>query len=488
MAYRKHKIACCLAIFCSLLRSALAQDSVGAGPLYSGFPLTLAPGHRTEILGPLFYDQTAESQRRWGIPPLGLSSTVEPDIGEHEFDLLYPFLTYRRYGAEYRWQFFQLWSFAGGNSADDQGARRFTIFPIYFQQRSPDPARNYTALLPFYGEIQNRLFRDKIDFVMLPLYVKSQKRDVITWNMPYPFFHLREGDGLHGWQVWPFIGREQKVVTTNTNGFGDKEVVGGHDNTFVMWPFFWNEKTELGTDNAGHLQALVPFYSYSRSKQRDSTSWFWPLGVTHTTDREQKYEEWDAPWPFIEFARGEGKTTDRVWPFFNKSHSKTLVDNWYLWPLYKYNRTTSAPLDRQRTRILFFLYSNTTEKNTETGKSRHRVDILPFYTRERDFDGRQRLQLLSPIEPFFPSNEALERDYSPLFALWRAERNPGNGASSQSLLWNLWRRDTSPGQKKISLLFGLFQYQSTPEESHWRVFYLPVGQVKKNGAASSPPH
>ncbi len=49
---------------------------------------------------------------------------------------------------------------------------------------------------------------------MFPLYVRTRKKDVVTWNMPYPFFHLREGDGLHGWQVWPLMGREHKDVTT----------------------------------------------------------------------------------------------------------------------------------------------------------------------------------------------------------------------------------------------------------------------------------
>jgi hypothetical protein len=332
------------------------------------------------------------------------------------------------------------------------------------------------------------LFRDKIDFVLLPLYVKSQKGDVVTRNMPYPFFHLRDGNGLHGWQVWPLIGREHKVVTTVTNGFGDKSISGGHDNTFIMWPFYWDEKSGIGTENPGHLNALIPFYSYSRSKLRDSTSWLWPLGVTHTVDRENKFNEWDAPWPLIEFARGEGKTVNRVWPLFSRGESKTQVDNWYLWPVYKYNRITSPPLDRQRTRILYFLYSNTKEKNTETGHMRQRVDFFPFFTRDRDFDGRQRFQFLSLIEPFFPSNTSIARDYSPLFALWRSERTPATGANSQSLLWNLWRRDVSPQHKNISLLFGLFQYQSNPEESRWRVFYLPVAHVNKNRPAAVPGH
>ena len=238
----------------------------------------------------LFYRELQDTQRQWGIPPLGLSSTVDPDVESEEFDFLYPLLTYDRYGDEYRWQFFQLWSLAGGRSPDDSQARRFTLFPFYFRQDSTDPAQSYTAVLPFYGHLRNRLFRDKIDFVMLPFYVKSQKRDVVTRNMPYPFFHLREGDGLRGWQLWPFVGAEHKAVTTVTNGFGDTEVSGGHDSLFILWPFFLDQESDLGTTNPVHEQGLIPFYSLYRSPLRDSTSWLWPLGVTHTTDREKKYK------------------------------------------------------------------------------------------------------------------------------------------------------------------------------------------------------
>ena len=451
---------------------------VSAGPLFDEFPLTLAQGHRTEILGPLFYSELKETQHQWAVPPLALSHTWDPDIDYEEYDFAYPLLTYDRFGQEYRWQFFQFFSFAGGLLPVDTDNHRFTLFPLYFQQRSTNPSNNYTAVVPFYGHLKNRLFRDEIDFVMFPLYSKTRKKDVVTRNMPYPIFHLREGDGLRGWQVWPLIGREHKEVTRATNGFGDTQIIGGHDSMFVLWPFFTDSRSDLGTENPARQQALIPFYSLFRSELRDSTSYLWPLGVTHTIDRAKKYEEWDAPWPLIEFARGEGKTTSRVWPFFSQARSQYLQDNWYLWPIYKFNRVTAAPLDRQRTRILFFLYSDVKEKNTETGAVRHRNDFLPLFTHQRDFNGNERLQILTVLEPIFPNNKSIERDYSPLYALWRSEKNPGTGATSQSLLWNLYRRNTTPKTKKISLLFGLFQYQSGSEGSRWRVCYIPMGGGK----------
>ncbi len=63
-----------------------------------------------------------------------------------------------------------------------------------------------------------------------------------------------------------------------------------------------------------------------------------------------------------------------------------------------------------------------------------------FFTWHRDFNGNERLQVLAPIEPAVPDNRGIERNWSPLWSLWRAENNPKTGAASQSLLWNLYRR------------------------------------------------
>jgi hypothetical protein len=92
------------------------------------------------------------------------------------------------------------------------------------------------------------------------------------------------------------------------------------------------------------------------------------------------------------------------------------------------------------------------------------------------------------LEPIFPGNWKLERDYAPLYSFWRAEKNAKTGAASQSLLWNLYRRDTGPEAKKISLLFGLFQYQSGPAGARWRICYIPINGAKTPGPAVSTGH
>jgi len=469
------------------------DDGIQAGPLAQEFRLTLEPGRRFEALGPFYFEEEAGDRRSFGMPPL-FSWTTDAGIDGTEFDILYPLFTSDRYGSEYRWHIFQLFSFAGGRGMDDEGTERFTLFPIYFRQRSDDPARNYTAFLPFYGHLKQRLLRDEIFFAMYPLYIQTRRKDVVTDNYLYPVFHLRHGNGLDGWQFWPLVGSEHKAVTTRTNDFGESIIIGGHEKFFALWPFYNNTRTGIGTENPEQNLAVLPFYSAQRSPLRDSTTVVWPF-FTFTEDRRYGYREWDMPWPLIVFARptgqsesspyvlrraparffgaGDGKTVNRIFPFFGQAYNESLRSEFYVWPIYKRNRIHAPPLERDRLRLLLFLYSDLTERNLDTGKALRRVDLWPLFTSRVDREGRERLQILSILEPILPGNKSTERNFSPLWSLWRSEKNAATGARSESLLWNLYRREVTPESKKYSLLFGLFQYQNTPDGVRRRLFYIP---------------
>jgi hypothetical protein len=449
-------------------------DDFSAGPFFDNFPLTLSPGERTEIMGPFYYHQQNGSEKTVAFPPF-YSHDVIPDIDATEINALYPLFTYVKYGTQWRAQFVELISFSGGLDPDNLNRHRISFYPFYFQQRSPDTNSNYTAFFPFYGHLKGRIFRDKIFFVMFPAYSQTQKRDVINDNYLYPFFNVRHGDGMHGWQFWPFYGSEHKVVTTLTNNWGDVQTNGGHDQYFVLWPIHLRETGGIGTASPEQFRADLPFFSWYRSPARDSTSVLWPF-FNWIDDREKKYHEKELPWPFIITAHGEGKTALRVFPFFQKAHNATFKDNFYLWPIYRYNSVYAPPLDRRRTRVLMFLFQDTYEKNTATGKDEQRLDLWPLFNYHRDLEGNSRLQILALLESFVPGSPGIERNWSPLWSVWRYEKNPTTDANSESFLWNFYRRDASPGQKKISFFFGLYQYQSNQNQGtkKVRLFFIPV--------------
>jgi hypothetical protein len=444
------------------------------GFLFDRFRLNLEEGYRTEAAGPFYYFQQTENTATTAFPPF-FSCYRDPSVESHEDDVLYPLFSSLHYGKERRWQFFQLINSGGGQLQNGTIQDRFTLFPIYFQQRSTDSNQNYTAVAPIYGHLQNRFWRDNIFFVLFPIYAETRKRDIVTDNYLFPIFHLREGNGLHGWQAWPLVGSEHKIVTLQTNGFGDVSTNGGHNRFFALWPLWLYQDNGIGTENPQKFRASIPLFAYTRSPKLDMTTVIWPF-FTWMDNRDKKYREWQMPWPFIIFARGEGKTTSRVFPFFQQSHNAVKESDFYLWPVYTWRRTHSDPLDLQKTRVLFYLYSDTKEKNTQTKQYKRRLDMWPFFTWHRDFHGSERLQVLALLEPVLPDNRGIERNWSPLWALWRAENNAQTGASSHSLLWNLYRSEKGPERKKVSLLFGLFQYQSDGETRRTRLFYITVAR------------
>lgn len=475
------------------------DDTVfNSGLAYDRFDLTLESGTRTEIVGPLFFNQDREEDFIWGFPPIFVYATNKL-VDAEEMDFLYPLWTYDRFGDQRRWQFLQIINHSSGDFQDETVRRKLTLFPFYFHRKSTDPEQDYTAVWPFYGRLVNRLYYQEIRFVMWPIWVKTRREgsvsrspeeeftspffrwreqrrvDITTYNVIAPLFHYREGPDLKGWQALPLFSWEKKGITHRTDKWGDEEMVPGHRHLTILWPLFFSQDRKLGTLNEEKFRAFLPFFSIMRSPYRDSSTYLWPIGVTSTDDRARHYKEVGVPWPFIVFAWGEGKSTTRIWPFYSRSENGSLESRFIMWPVWKYNALHAETLDRRRARILWFLYSNTVEENKETGDFRRRMDFWPLFTHRKEMDGRKRLQILAPLEPLLPNVDSIERDWSPLWSLWRSESNPNTEARSQSLFWNLYRRESSPETRKCSLLFGLFQYQSNAERSRVRLFYIPFG-------------
>jgi hypothetical protein len=106
-----------------------------AGPAWQTFDLTLSPGTRTEIAGPFYYRQQRETEETRAWPPF-YSRYTDPVLGSGEINILFPLYSYEYYGDQYRWQFAQMFSHAGGPTpgvAED--ARRFTIYAVAEKRR-----------------------------------------------------------------------------------------------------------------------------------------------------------------------------------------------------------------------------------------------------------------------------------------------------------------------------------------------------------------
>ncbi len=446
-------------------------DEVNVGPFYSKVGLTLGEGYRVEAMGPFYHREVGINYDEWAITPF-YTRHYDAAADRLSIDIVWKLAEVDRMGPEYRFAFFQFFNFTGGRTLNEENDRRFTLFPIYFQNRSSNPERDYTSVFPFYGKVHSRMFRDEINWVMAPLYVETRKKDVVTKNMPLPFFHIRTGDNLSGWQLWPLVGEEYKGVTEVTNVLGEVRQVAPHHKSFFLFPIFMDKHLGIGTPEEDQESTFLPFYYFRRSAHRDVTTVLWPF-FPYTEDREHDYREWGVPYPIIVFARGPGKNSARFWPIYGQASNDTIKTRFVLAPLYRSKEINSGNLHQLRWRIAYFLYDHVDERNTETGKEYQRRNQLPLFTYNKQMDGTESLQILALLEPLLPTDSTLRRTISPLWALWRTEKNANTGQRSDSLLWNLYRREKTPETKKTSFLMGLFQHESSADGKSLRLFYLP---------------
>ena len=240
---------CCLAVrfHCpgAWLRT---RDDFDAGPAYAEFALTLRPGWREEAAGPFYYSQTPEARSNGRCRLFFARPGRRRWIGR-EWDMFYPVLELPAIRTEYRCRLAQLLSLFRRTRWRGRRAAGDAFSGFISQQRSPDTNLNYTALVPFYGHLKNRLFRDEINFVLFPLYSETRKKDVVTDNYLYPIFDLRHGDHMTGWQVWPLAGAEHKAPTLRTNSLDEVATNGGYEKFFALWPIYFKSRLGLGTTN-----------------------------------------------------------------------------------------------------------------------------------------------------------------------------------------------------------------------------------------------
>lgn len=410
-----------------------------------------------DLLGPLI---TVKEQPKAGVEEFGFRPLFyrlyDRGMDFLEWDSLYPFITYDSIENESRLQFFQL--IAVSMSGREEGRdEKFTIFPIVFINNAAKPEKGYWAVFPLYGEIKNRLTFKRIFFVLFPLYGDLTKKDVRTRFFLFPIFSFAEGENIEGWKLFPIFGYQTKK--------------DAYDKRYILFPLWISQDLTWDPENERHARASLPFFFHEWSNHRNAWTVLWPF-FRRLEDRKREYVEWDFPWPFWIIARGKDYNVTRFFPIYGEGHDRDRHGNFVLFPLWKWNRVSQPEGQIETIRILFYLYADVTKTLESAPKDLRRVESLPLFQYKRDYEGNVSFQTLALIEPVLPGNKNIERNYSPLWTIFRYERK-ANGDAMNSFLWNLWRWERQGDRRQTSALLGLFQFGREGEKKSLRLFYLP---------------
>ena len=440
----------------------------------------------TQYLGPLLFAQSGPEES-YGLRPF----FQESHAGDLEHgNALYPFFTWRQQGDYRSFSFFQLVnSRTDADAAQPDG--RLDVWPVYFSRTATDPADSYHALFPLGGTIKNRFGKDRINFVLFPLYVHTEKNGRQITHAAWPFLRFIDGEGYHGFEFWPLFGRNAHD--------------GDYDRRFTLWPLIYKSSTNLSEPVPDVALGALPFYARATGPGYISETYGWPFfGYTHRT-APYHYDEQRYLWPFLVQGRGDDRLVNRWAPFYTHSVIKGFDKTWLLWPLYRNQRWSADGVAQQKDQLLFFFYWSLAQQSltNPSAAPARKTHLWPLFSAWDNGAGRRQVQALSPFEVFFPGNENVRQLWSPLFALYRYERNPDTSVR-HSLFWNAVTYQRSPvarefhfgplfsikddaERRRIALLNGVLGLQRRAGE-RWRFFlfdFRPKATIKTTQA--TPP-
>ncbi len=457
-----------------------AADQSPAGDIVTVWPLvdyreSPAEGYwNLSLLGPLFKLQHKGVDTDVALRPL-VYSRQNSDNKSTDNDYLYPIASSQSSPDVTRFQILKLISTDLFRKDEPENAEQTNmLFPFYISGTSKKYGP-YTSILPIYGDIYDHFWRDEYHYVLFPLYGRTVKDGVNSYNVLYPFFGATTGNGASGFRIWPLYGQTARA--------------GDFQSRFVLWPFFTSSITGQSTDNPTSKTALFPLYDRMTSPKADSWHLLWPF-FGHVTNRDKNYEEWDFGWPFFWSASGPGRSALSVMPLFMTDRSGDSWRYWALWPLLKHEEMQSEHYRHERDRLLFFFFTDQRESWLNDGVSRRHTALWPLFNYQRDPQGLRTLSIPAPVESFL-SRDEIDRSWAPFWRLYIQRWNE-QGDSAVSFLWNLYWHESRGSQLAYELyplirfqgedtrsdfrfLKGLVRYRNEQGKKNLSFFWLPMG-------------
>lgn len=416
-----------------------------------------------------------------------------------ETNVLYPVFTYRTDGETYRWSILQLINRSGdraGSKAKQLPALQyetFDLWPFWFSRDTHDAAGSYRALFPIAGTIKSRFGYDRLNWVIWPLYLRSEKKGAVSTSAPWPILKVTRGTE-QGFALWPLFGRLQKP--------------GAFDRQFYLWPLGWNNTVQPKDDAPAGTPArrevgFLPFYTRETAPGLINENYLWPFfGYTDRTE-PKRYHETRYFWPFLVRGRGEEQTVDRFGPFYTHCVKKGTDKKWVLWPFFRKKEWSDAGIDQKQRQVLYFLYWSLAQRSATNPHAApaQKSHLWPVYSAWDNGAGKRQFQFPSPLEVFFPDNERVRTSWSPLFSLYRYDQR-APGTERHEALWGLvsWRREPEhrefhlgplfsvnerAGEKRVALGNGLIAWQRSSGTTPWRVFWFDFPSKANHPHASS---
>jgi len=503
-----------LALCAALAAGCSSVDSLNRSPLAEAETDRL-PGSIT-ILGPLVDWQWKESTVQWGVRPLfsvrnyydvPLDRKAQFDVpffappavlatlarripprskpGEGKTGLqvyvIYPIFRHESSEPMSRTMLLPLYYNVRNTAADGDHWHHWAFFPLYFGGVT-DNHGPYHAVIPVGGVFKNLFGRDKIRFVLFPLYSHVTTGERESYNFLWPFVNVASGGGRDRWYVWPLVGRMKR-----------------QDNPprwYFLWPFFWyTEKPEKGErDTKG--TALFPLWGWRKQGNVTTHNVAWPL-YSRAVNKKTGRSDIVAPWPILRIGDGDDYTRRQVWPLFGTLDDGHVHRHYVLWPFYQreLRETDRSRMSGHCFLILYRSIHNSWEGSGGAQRSDAENILWPLYYYKRDGLNNTYFKMFNLR--YTPDPQGWDRFITFIWRVFEHESrvippdSPENPWRSTRALWSAFRYDRNDDGNSLRVfplfsskrangkftafdtLMGLFGFVDKPGKRTYKILFVP---------------
>jgi hypothetical protein len=449
------------------------------------------PGERWQAVGPLVFRTLSPDQSNYnGLRPLYLHHT-DKELTYEESTFLYPLFSIRRGQQVSRWTVFNLINRTRPINPDSPGAapHTFDVWPFYFSRDTGVPETSYRALFPVAGTIQSRFGYDRLQWMVFPLFMQTEKAGVLTTSTPWPFIKRSTGNGHEGFAIWPLFGHAEKP--------------GEYRRQFYLWPLIYKNESRLSAPVPSVQLGFLPFYTREQRAGAISENFIWPFFGYTKQKTPVTYDEKRYLWPLLVQGRGEQRYVNRWAPIYTHSNRKGIDKKWYMWPLVRTEQWTADGLVQTKDQFVWFFYWSLQQRSATNPQlaPAYKTHLWPLLSVWDNGAGRRQAQFPSPLEVFFPTNDKVRQLYTPLFALYRYDQRTPDDVRV-ALLWNAitWHRSPAMREFHLGPLFstqrdatgariaignGLIGWRQDGVAQKWRLFLFDFSRRDHKVEAST---
>jgi hypothetical protein len=285
--------------------------------------------------------------------------------------------------------------------------------------------QRYGGLFPLAGVFRERFGRERIDFLLWPLFARAKGDGFTETHLLWPFFGWGTGGGRSMVKFWPLYGVSKRE--------------GMYTRRFFLWPLIHRRSEGLDTDTPTETFLFLPLYGRRDTGPLASRFYMFPLFLKQWHREDPRVVRVDLAWPiYSRSSRADGSETLAIRPFYSRSRREDRQQTSFLSGLVGRTAVHEARLDEVSWRVFWI---GRIGARRQQDRELQRVDLWPFYRlrRVRQADGREsgflRIPYLIPMRGLEP--DGWNRNYNQFFELYGAR----------------WQDD----ELRSSLLFGLHE-------------------------------